>query len=55
MGIASDGMGVLNEEGLHYFEDEFVRHKALDKRPVISIWQAARFWAPSTAAAPVTP
>ena len=27
--IASDGMGVLNEEGLRY-EDEFVRHKALD-------------------------
>jgi len=27
--IASDGQGVLNEEGLRY-EDEFVRHKALD-------------------------
>lgn len=27
--IASDGQGVLNEEGLRY-DDEFVRHKALD-------------------------
>lgn len=27
--IASDGQGILNEEGLRY-DDEFVRHKALD-------------------------